>query len=426
MKDSSTRETREYVVKIIVWCLISMFIYKNILFSYLPNMTYEASLIILWIILFISIAVCSGCFFRKWRARWSIAVSLLYSYGFYTIVAYWRALQIRIKTIFLIAAILSLLTGVFVMIRRNNAEHEIYTVAKRLRSWFTATGCIFAVAMAVIMSPPLFWGVLGLTFFRQGIELGTGPAIEEQAISGTVDTGEADSEGNKIAGSSVKIYADDWPSGNTRCRYRDENGLFGYLAADGSALTPAIYVEASEMDCGKARVRGLSGAVYYLNSDGERISAYYTDGLEFENQGCFARVMLTDGKWGIINRNGDLILRGADYIQPLPIVVTNGSAVIEGHACLINTSITSDNVVVTYEFEDYCAISEVWDDHLVIVENEEGMKGVADICGNMIIPALYKSIIMYDISTDPLFGDIDIIFACVEEDGSKKIIRKMW
>lgn len=140
-----------------------------------------------------------------------------------------------------------------------------------------------------------------------------GSYLEQYSVDVTPE-GEylVDPDGNNIAGPYRKVYADDlkWCWDET-CRYEDENGMLGYLAPDGSELTSAIFVEASEMSDGKARVRESSGGVYYINSSFERISDDYTDGFEYESQGSFARVQLENGTWGIIDWKGNLVFEGA-------------------------------------------------------------------------------------------------------------------
>lgn len=96
-------------------------------------------------------------------------------------------------------------------------------------------------------------------------------------------------------------------------------------------MTSALFVEASEMSDGKARVKEASGGVYYINSSFERISDDYIDGFEYEHQGLFARVQLEDKTWGIIDWHGNLVLEGAESIQPLPLVTVYGSAIIGGN-----------------------------------------------------------------------------------------------
>lgn len=445
MKEKNTMRTKDFVGQSIILFLISKIIYDKFVFGCLPNMTYETSRILLWILLLVSIAVVFGGIFRMRRTFWGIVASLLIPYGIYTVGVYWRTLHFNITIVLLIAAALSLLIGIFTMIRKFAATARKEKVTERKsRGWFAATGIIFTAAMAVIIAPIL---MLALSVYTVEVVYGYYSRIQDHlegrreeteessadpSLEGyLVSTGQEgvyliDKEGNKIAGPYRKIFADELKGYGHICRYQDKNGLMGYLADDGTVLTPAIYAEASLFAEGKARVRESTGGMYYINKSFERISDDYMDGLDYESQGSFARVQLADGKWGIINYYGNLVLSGADYIHPLPLVTQGGSAVINGHACLFDLFFDTDNVIIIQEFEDFCAISEVWDDSFAIVENEEGMKAVVDIWGRIIVPPQYKSIEFMDLSSEPFLGDRDIIFTCTKENGIVHTMRKRW
>lgn len=189
MKDRGTMGTIEYLAENIFWSLISMIWYKNTIFRCLPNMTYETSRIVLWLMLLASVSVCSGCFFRKKRTRWNVCISLLIPYGLYTVGSYWRILQNRIVIVLLVSMVLSLLIGILVMTRRINKKRSVKCViAKRLRKCITMTGNIYAVALAVIMVPLLLQGAFGITLFKPGVNAEIGIETEKQTISGNIDT----------------------------------------------------------------------------------------------------------------------------------------------------------------------------------------------------------------------------------------------
>lgn len=188
MKDRSTMGTIEYFVENIFWGLIGMIWYRTI-FRCLPNTTYATSRIVLWFMLFVSVSVCSGCFFRKKRTGWSVCISLLIPYGLYTVGSYWRTFRSRIAIVLLISTVLSLVSGILVMTRRINQKKSAKRViAKRLRKSIAMTGNIFTVALAVIMVPLLLQGAFGITLFKPGVNAEIGIETEKQTISGNIDT----------------------------------------------------------------------------------------------------------------------------------------------------------------------------------------------------------------------------------------------
>ena len=150
MNDKSTMRMKKFVVISIVLFLISKVIYDKFVFGCLPNMTYENSRIILWIMLLVSIAVVFGCVFRMRRTYRGIIASLLIPYGIYTICVYWSTLHFNITLVLLIAAALSLFIGIFMMIRWIAAARKEQVSGHKLQGWFAATGTIFTAAMTVI------------------------------------------------------------------------------------------------------------------------------------------------------------------------------------------------------------------------------------------------------------------------------------
>ena len=61
------------------------------------------------------------------------------------------------------------------------------------------------------------------------------------------------------------------------------------------------------------------------------------------------------------------------------------------------------------------------------VINSEGMIGVVDCTGDVVIPAQYKSI-DYEVifHEESVWVGDDIVFHCYEENGLEKIIEKKW
>lgn len=189
MKDISTMSPIEYVVESVYWCLISMIWYKNILFRCLPNMTYTTSRMVLWILLFVSIVVWTGCFLEKKRTGWSVLISVMFPYGIYTVVAYWKTLQSRIVIVLISAIMLSLIVSIRVMTRKIKRRKNLkYIIVQRFCGCIVVMGNIFTVAFVVIMVPLLLQRVFGVTLFRSGVEAEMGYENESQTISSNIDT----------------------------------------------------------------------------------------------------------------------------------------------------------------------------------------------------------------------------------------------
>lgn len=79
-------------------------------------------------------------------------------------------------------------------------------------------------------------------------------------------------DGDTIAGPYLHIEKDIAWLYDEACRYTGMNGLIGYLDTEGHEITEPKFMEASEMQDGKAMVGEKLGSIYYIKDDGERFT----------------------------------------------------------------------------------------------------------------------------------------------------------
>lgn len=197
-------------------------------------------------------------------------------------------------------------------------------------------------------------------------------------------------DGDTIAGPYLHIEKDIAWLYDEACRYTGMNGLIGYLDTEGHEITEPKFMEASEMQDGKAMVGEKLGSIYYINDDGERFTEDFLDGVPYEHQGCFARVLREDG-WAIINREGDTVFTGADSINELPMITILGSAVKEGHAMIFDLDADGGFQIIK-EFDQFNEISLVYYATFAIVRNRDDQYGVVDYKGDLIIEPQYRNV----------------------------------
>ena len=199
-------------------------------------------------------------------------------------------------------------------------------------------------------------------------------------------------DGDTIAGPYLYIEEDFEWVWDMACRYTGMNGLIGYLDAEGHEITEPRFIVASEMQDGKAMVSESDGMVYYINTDGERITGNFFDGFPYEHQGNYARVLREDG-WAIINREGEVVFSGADSINELPLDTVLGSAIREGHAVLFDLHIATDEKIQIYkELYQFKDISSVYYGSFATVISEDDRYGVVNSDGDLIIEPQYRTI----------------------------------
>ncbi|MDO5132497.1 MAG: WG repeat-containing protein [Eubacteriales bacterium] len=219
------------------------------------------------------------------------------------------------------------------------------------------------------------------------------------------------------------------PFSKTTDAYRviDDNGLVGYLDSYGKEIVPPHYLEGSRMRNGIALVRENPESVYYINSAGERLTQDLLEGDAFDNGSGFLRAKTEDGKWTLINLAGQTVFSGADRIEGIYGEQRTGSAVVNGHAVLlqINFSPAGNTCSISREFEEYTDISILYKGKYAIVTDASGNRGLIDNDGRVVLPAEYKSIECVDILYDCDDEDRMIRFRLEHEDGTTEIFARM-
>ena len=202
-------------------------------------------------------------------------------------------------------------------------------------------------------------------------------------------------------------------------RYVDDNGMMGYVDEDGKEITPAKFLYASVMYDGIALVCETEGSVYYIDDKGKRVTCDYPDGYSF-GPDLYTEVRLEDGKWAIINRQGDLLFSGADKITDND---TNYIyAVADGQVVVLRIVEGQDKVecIIVKELPEYADVVKCYLDRYVIVADASGKQGLVYANGEPLYPAEYETIRFDTIYMEK--GGTVIIIRLRKEDGSCEIV----
>lgn len=214
--------------------------------------------------------------------------------------------------------------------------------------------------------------------------------------------------------------------GSGIARYVGDNGLIGYVDSSGKEITEPLFVYGSDMRYGIALVREKADSIYYIDSEGKKISEEYADGYEFDFDHECAIVKTDDGSWGMINLQGKLFYSGADKIEEFPGFSNITTAVIDGQAVLLKLELDGDlSCEIIKSFEEYTDITYLCYGTFAMITDLAGNKGVVCCDGEVIIPAEYESIDYECISTD---GDQKsmFLFELRRTDGSVEVVKKIY
>lgn len=199
-----------------------------------------------------------------------------------------------------------------------------------------------------------------------------------------------DHYGNRVAGPYDLI--EDGETYYTLRRYRDENGLWGYLNSSGEEITPPMFVSCCIMRAGAALVRESADKVYFINRDGDRITRDYLDAEEF-GVNSLTKVKTEDGRWSIINKDDVTLFSGLDVIGKINYGNCVISAMVSGHPALLALYPQEEGrVELRTVLDKYESISNVVDNRFAIITDAKDRKGVVTVWGNVIIEPKYISV----------------------------------
>lgn len=189
MRDRSTMGPVEFMAESIFWGAIAMIWYKSLLFRCIGNLTYGESRMILWGMLLLSVVGCCFILFRKRRTGATVPVSIILGYGIYTVIAYWNTLQRKIEGTLLLALAVSIAGGIVVMTRKiKTRKNKKRVIMGRMTRCIELSASTLAIALAAIMFPYIFKGIVGTSIFNSDVEAKKGTVAEKQTISANIDT----------------------------------------------------------------------------------------------------------------------------------------------------------------------------------------------------------------------------------------------
>lgn len=152
-------------------------------------MTYTESKVTLWVITTLSVLICTLLLNRyKWTS-WTIAKTLLFPFGIYTILTYTKIVGWWMPTVLLFTCALAFAVSVFVMTRKIKSRKNIAGIIRhRVRHCCIKSQGILAVAFMLIMFVIGFRGIFGDNILNASIPATSYNQSSAQTISNNIDT----------------------------------------------------------------------------------------------------------------------------------------------------------------------------------------------------------------------------------------------
>ncbi len=167
MKNKNTMSLRRFVWENIYWGIILMIWYQNLMFVCFPDLTYNESKILSWVMLFASALI--GCIltFKKRRNYISVLVNVLLALEIYSIFGYYRYFKTEILILVAVTSVLIIIFAVLVFSTKiKNRKNRISIFKNRVSHVFLGTRTIFAFCIAILLVPFGIKTTLGYSIFQ--------------------------------------------------------------------------------------------------------------------------------------------------------------------------------------------------------------------------------------------------------------------
>lgn len=86
----------QYVREHLIWGVLALFLYRQLLFRTLPGQSFTVSKLVFWVVVLVSLLVSCLCTCRRQRNTLHMAADLILPLGIYSMLAFWRDLPVGV------------------------------------------------------------------------------------------------------------------------------------------------------------------------------------------------------------------------------------------------------------------------------------------------------------------------------------------
>ena len=188
MKRKNTLGKFGFIIEHVIWILISMIWYKNILFRCIGLHTFSESKLMLWGILLASCAIGFCLEIKNHRNGNSVFFNLVLGYGIFTVLAYIQIRKMLIIISLSIVAVMSIIYALLIMCRKIKNRKKFRKILCR-RTFYIAFTMqrLLGLGLAFIM---LISGVnilFGSTIMKSTVNVATQTNLNEQSLANNIE-----------------------------------------------------------------------------------------------------------------------------------------------------------------------------------------------------------------------------------------------
>ena len=181
---TNTMDPLEFLISSIFWALVPYISYRNALFRALPDLSFKASLGVLWILLVLSVGGGMVLAWNQHRNHLRIFVHTVFAYGLYTVLAYYNNLP---GVMYTLAAVACVCSVGFAIVRLSpkirRPQHRGRIITERLRQTLWGARVITAGCLSVMVAVMLGRALFGYSLVPKSIK----PVVAQQDSVYTIE-----------------------------------------------------------------------------------------------------------------------------------------------------------------------------------------------------------------------------------------------
>lgn len=188
MKKKNTLSKSGFIIEHIIWILISMIWYKNVLFRCIGSHTFLESKLILWGILLISCIIGSFLEMKNNRNGVSVFFNLVLGYGIYTVLTYIQIRKTLIISSLSVVTASSIICAFLIMCRKiKNRKRFRKILCRRTLHVAFVTQRLLGIGLALIMILSGVNILFGSTIMKSTVNTATQTNLSEQSLANNIE-----------------------------------------------------------------------------------------------------------------------------------------------------------------------------------------------------------------------------------------------
>lgn len=181
----NTKSQGEYIFDHVIYGLLVMIIYRNVLFRSLPELSFSESKFVLWGMYVGLLSLCAALSMKNYRNNISLVSNIILPLELYTLIAYWNTAKSAWIWILTVGLLLSM--GWFVLVVVTGFKENRKRIYRYLIHGFVGARSIAVCSIVLMLAPVALNTVMGNAVVQSNVAPVSGNTEEKVKIDDNID-----------------------------------------------------------------------------------------------------------------------------------------------------------------------------------------------------------------------------------------------